>query len=156
MGADSIFELTHSANRVVFPVDSGLSCIAVLLEQGLQNSSAATNPILQLVLSTLDDAKGRDIKVIDVRGKTSITDFMVIASGTSERHVQALAEHVVEEAKKNQNQPLGVEGQRSGEWVLVDLGDVILHVMKPQTREFYQLEKFWQNDSANAGSGPTH
>jgi ribosome-associated protein len=106
----------------------------------------STNELLQVVLNTLDDNKGKDVKVIDVRGKTGITDFMVIASGTSERHVRSLANHVLEESKKQQVQPLGVEGQNTGEWVLVDLGDVIVHVMKPQTREFYQLEKFWQGD----------
>jgi ribosome-associated protein len=105
-----------------------------------------TEELLQLVLCTLDDGKGRDIKVLDVRGKTSITDFMVIVSGTSERHVKSLAWHVVEEVKKSGTQPLGMEGENVGEWVLVDLGDVIIHVMKPQVREFYQLEKFWQGD----------
>ncbi|MGX2039449.1 ribosome silencing factor [Methylocaldum sp. MU1018] len=105
-----------------------------------------TDQLLQIVLLALDDGKGRDIKVIDVRKKTNIADFMVIVSGTSERHVRSLADHVVEEAKNNEVQPLGVEGQGGGEWVLVDLGDVIVHVMKPQTREFYQIEKFWQGD----------
>jgi ribosome-associated protein len=105
-----------------------------------------TDQLLQLVLFALDDAKGRDIKILDVRGKTSIADFMVIASGTSERHVKSLAGHVVEEVKKNEAPPLGVEGENAGEWVLVDLGDVIVHVMKPQVREFYQLEKFWYGD----------
>ncbi|HYE35630.1 ribosome silencing factor [Methylocaldum sp.] len=105
-----------------------------------------TDQLLQIVLLALDDGKGKDIKVIDIRKKTGIADFMVIASGTSERHVKSLAGHVVEEAKNNEVQPLGVEGQGVGEWVLVDLGDVIVHVMKPQTREFYQLEKFWQSD----------
>lgn len=105
-----------------------------------------TDQLLQIVLLALDDGKGRDVKVIDVRKKTGIADFMVIVSGTSERHVKSLADHVIEEAKKNEAQPLGVEGQGGGEWVLVDLGDVIVHVMKPQTREFYQLEKFWQAD----------
>lgn len=105
-----------------------------------------TDQLLQIVLLALDDGKGKDIKVIDVRKKTGIADFMVIASGTSERHVRSLADHVIEEAKNNEVQPLGVEGQGGGEWVLVDLGDVIVHVMKPQTREFYQLEKFWQAD----------
>lgn len=105
-----------------------------------------TDQLLQIVLLALDDRKGKDIKVIDVRRKTGIADFMVIASGTSERHVKSLADHVIEEAKNNEVQPLGVEGQGGGEWVLVDLGDVIVHVMKPQTREFYQLEKFWQAD----------
>lgn len=105
-----------------------------------------TQQLLQVVLNTLDDGKGRDVKVIDVREKTNIADFMVIASGTSERHVKALAGHVVEESKKNEILPLGVEGENIGEWVLVDLGDIIIHVMKPQVREFYQLEKFWQAD----------
>lgn len=105
-----------------------------------------TDQLLQIVLLALDNGKGKDIKVIDVRKKTGIADFMVIASGTSERHVRSLADHVIEEAKNNEVQPLGVEGQGGGEWVLVDLGDVIVHVMKPQTREFYQLEKFWQAD----------
>ncbi len=116
-----------------------------------------TEQLLQLVLFALDDGKGRDIKIIDVRGKTNIADFMVIASGTSERHVKSLAGHVVEEAKKNETQPLGVEGENVGEWVLVDLGDVIVHVMKPQTREFYQLEKFWHGDyPLNYASAATH
>jgi len=102
--------------------------------------------LVTLVLAALDDGKGNDIKVIDVRDKTNITDYMVIASGTSDRHVVSLADRVVEHAKKNQLVPLGVEGQNTGEWVLVDLGDAIIHVMKPQTREFYQLEKLWQGD----------
>ncbi len=105
-----------------------------------------TQELLQVVLNTLDDGKGRDIKVIDVREKTNIADFMVIASGTSERHVRALADHVVLETRKIQIFPVGVEGENPGEWVLVDLGDVIVHVMKPQTREFYQIEKLWQGD----------
>ncbi|MDD5035422.1 MAG: ribosome silencing factor [Methylococcaceae bacterium] len=105
-----------------------------------------SNELLTLVLAALDDGKGNDIRVIDVRGKTSITDYMIIASGTSERHVVSLADRVVERAKQECIVPLGVEGQNTGEWVLVDLGDAIIHVMKPQTREFYQLEKLWQGD----------
>ncbi len=102
--------------------------------------------LLTLVLAALDDGKGKDIKVIDVHEKTAITDYMVIASGTSDRHVVSLANRVVEKAKENHLMPLGVEGQNTGEWVLVDLGDAIIHVMRPQTREFYQLEKLWQGD----------
>jgi len=104
------------------------------------------NQLLELAINALDDGKGRDVKIIDVRGKTNIADFMVVASGTSERHVVSLAGHVVDAAKENHIPPLGMEGQNTGEWVLVDLGDVIVHVMKPQTREFYQLEKLWQVD----------
>ena len=99
-------------------------------------------------MTTLDDAKSRDVTVVDVRGKTQMTDFMVVASGTSERHVRSIAGHVAEEAKKQENAPIGVEGEDVGEWVLVDLGDIVVHVMKPQTREFYQLEKLWKGESA--------
>lgn len=103
--------------------------------------------LLQMVITTLGDGKGRDITVVDVRGKTSMTDYMVVASGTSERHVKSLAGHVAEEAKKIATMPLGIEGEDVGEWVLVDLGDVIVHVMKPQTRDFYQLEKLWRGET---------
>lgn len=109
-----------------------------------------SDELLTLALAALDDGKGNDIKVIDVRDKTNITDYMVIASGTSDRHVASLADRVVERMKQNHFLPLGVEGEDTGEWVLVDLGDAIIHVMKPQTREFYQLEKLWQGDYASA------
>jgi len=95
------------------------------------------------VLSSLDAGKGADIKVLDVRNKTSITDYMVIASGTSERHVCSLADRIADKAREIGVRTLGMEGKASGDWVLVDLGEVIIHVMKPQTREFYQLEKLW-------------
>jgi len=108
--------------------------------------------LLEVVLRTLEDSKAKDVTVLDVRGKTSMTDFMVVASGTSERHVKSLASHVAEEAKKHETQPICVEGEDVGEWVLVDLGEVIVHVMKPQIREFYQLEKLWRGD---ASSGET-
>lgn len=106
--------------------------------------------ILDQVLVTLDDGKGQDIKILDLKGKTNFADFMVVVSGTSERHVRALASHVVEDAKLMDVPPVGVEGELTGEWVLVDLGDVIVHVMKPQTRDFYQLEKFWQGEAVAA------
>jgi ribosome-associated protein len=106
--------------------------------------------LLKFILDTLDERKGQFITSIDVRGKTSVTDYMVIATGTSERHVHSLCEYVVEKAKSHGLKPLGVEGGPGSEWVLVDLGDVILHVMTAQTREFYQLEKLWQNDFSEA------
>ncbi|MCB1627719.1 MAG: ribosome silencing factor [Xanthomonadales bacterium] len=90
--------------------------------------------------------KARDLRLIDVRGRTSITDFLVIASGTSNRHVRAMAEEVIVAAKTIDNAPLGVEGEREGEWVLVDLGDVVVHLMQPRTREFYGLERMWGLD----------
>lgn len=97
----------------------------------------------KVVLDALDDLKAKDIAEIDVRGKSGVTDLLVIASGTSSRHVKSIADEVVKKAKQSGNPPIGVEGQREAEWVLVDLGDVIVHVMLPRTREFYGLERLW-------------
>jgi len=97
----------------------------------------------KVVLDALDDLKAKDVAEIDVRGKSGVTDLLVIASGTSSRHVKSIADEVVKKAKHAGNPPIGVEGQREGEWVLVDLGDVIVHVMLPRTREFYGLERLW-------------
>ena len=103
--------------------------------------------IKDLVVKALEDVKAVDLKVLDVRGKSSVTDFMVVVSGTSDRHVKAMANNVVVEAKKAGITPLGVEGDKVCEWVLVDLGDVIVHVMLPDVRDFYQLEKLWETGS---------
>ncbi len=105
--------------------------------------TVTTEQMKQLALTALEDLKAQDVQVIDVRGMTSITDVMIVASGTSDRHVKALADSVVEAVKKHGVEPIGVEGETSREWVLVDLGDVIVHVMHPQTRAFYNLEKLW-------------
>ncbi len=115
----------------------------------------STDELIKVVLLSLDDAKGRDVIVIDVQEKCSFADSMVIASGTSERHVKSLANHVVEDVKKRGLKPLGTEGGQVGDWVLVDLGDVILHVMTVQTREFYQLEKLWETDFDAEMNGQT-
>ncbi len=100
--------------------------------------------LVQLVVSALEDVKGTEITTIDVRGKTSVTDFMVIASGTSSRHVKALADNVLEKVKEQGLRPLGSEGLEGGEWALLDLGDVVVHVMQVPTRQFYDLERLWQ------------
>lgn len=97
----------------------------------------------ELAVEALDDGKAKDVKVIDVRGQTSISDFMVLASGTSDRHCKSLADRVVDAAKESGIRPMGVEGTEGGEWILVDLQDVIVHVMQPRVREFYNLEKLW-------------
>ncbi len=101
----------------------------------------------KIVVEALEDLKARDVRSIDVSGKTTITDVMVIASGTSDRHVKALAQNVILKAKQAGINPLGVEGEREGEWVLVDLCDVIVHVMLPSVRDFYDLERLWSVDT---------
>ena len=105
-----------------------------------------TKELLKMVESVLDERKGQNITTLDVIGKTSVTDYMVLATSTSERHAKALSDYVVEKVKANGFMPLGVEGQQGSDWVLVDLGDVILHVMTAQARGFYQLEKLWSVD----------
>ena len=99
--------------------------------------------LLTLVKQALDDKKGKDIEVIDVAKKCSFADHMVIVTGTSSRHVKSLANDVSITSKKHGLIPLGMEGMNAGEWVLVDLGDIIVHVKQPTIREFYQLEKLW-------------
>lgn len=100
--------------------------------------------LAQCVITALDALKAHDIKCLDVRNKTSITDYMVLATGTSQRHVSALAERVLEAAKSLGEQALGVEGLEHGEWVLVDLSVVIVHVMLAEMRDFYKLENLWE------------
>ena len=103
-----------------------------------------TDQLQQLVVSSLEDFKAIDITVIDVSGKSPLTERMVVASGNSTRHVKSMADNLIVNAKAAGNPPLGVEGAREGEWVLVDLNDVIIHLMLPQTRAFYNLEKLWE------------
>ncbi|SEA34130.1 ribosome-associated protein [Thiothrix caldifontis] len=98
----------------------------------------------QLVVKTLDDMKGQDIKTIDVRGKSAITDMMVIVTGNSNRHVKSLADAVELAVKEAGVQPLGIEGDGQSDWVLLDLNDIILHVMLASTRDYYNLEKLWE------------
>lgn len=101
----------------------------------------------KIVIDALEELKAQDIAILDVRGVATFTDLMVIASGTSTRQVKALADKVVEKAALAGVRPLGVEGQREAEWVLVDLNDIVVHVMLPQTRDFYNLEKLWTVDA---------
>jgi ribosome-associated protein len=110
------------------------------------NASKAGNakPSLKTtVIDALADMKALDVRFLDVRGLTDIADFMVIASGTSDRHVRSVAQRVVEKAKEAGFRPHGVEGQQDADWVLIDLNEMIVHVMLPRVREFYGLEKLW-------------
>ena len=100
--------------------------------------------LVKVAVAALEDMKGQDITIIDVRGKTSVTDFMVIASGSSSRHVKSLVDNVLEKVKEQGVRPLGSEGLDTGEWALLDLGDIVVHVMLPTARQFYDLERLWQ------------
>jgi len=135
-----------------------LTSQAQVIRTQLPNPPPPIERLLETVHAAVDELKARDVTEIDVRGKSSVTDFMLIASGTSTRHVKAIADEVVRFAKKLDVQPLGVEGEGEAEWVLVDLGDVVVHVMLPRVREFYALERLWtvgdQPPQDTAGAAP--
>jgi ribosome-associated protein len=120
-----------------------LTSQAQVIKTSLPTPPPSVESLLESVHGALAELKAKDNVEIDVRGKSSVTDFMVVASGTSTRHVKSIADEVVKFAKKLDVQPLGVEGEREAEWVLVDLGDVVVHVMLPRIREFYALERLW-------------
>ena len=102
--------------------------------------------ITDLVVDALDDLKAVDTKIVDVRGLSAVMDFLVIASGNSSRHIKSLADNVVVKAKAAGCPPIGVEGENAADWVLVDLGDVVVHVMQPAARSFYDLERLWSGE----------
>ena len=116
--------------------------IAKRKQQGVSSTA-----LRDLAVAALEDLKAVELRVVDVRANSAVTDFVVIASGTSDRHVRSLAGSVQRKAKDAGIMPLGVEGEQAGEWVLVDLRDVIVHVMLPRSRAFYQLEKLWGLDT---------
>jgi ribosome-associated protein len=103
----------------------------------------------QFVVAALDDLKAVNTVTLDVSGLTDMMDYLVITSGTSNRHVKSLASHVSVEAKKQGVRPMGMEGEDAGEWVLVDFGGVVVHVMLPATRDFYDLERLWTKSEAS-------
>jgi ribosome-associated protein len=116
------------------------------------DTSLTSDQLTDLVISSLEDLKAIDIQQVDVSGQSPLTDRFVIATGNSTRHVKSMAEKLVMKAKEADCKPLGVEGEREGEWVLVDLNDVIVHLMLPRTRAFYNLEKLWEASSQQRGS----
>ena len=99
--------------------------------------------LCDLVVDALEEIKALDIVKLDVSNMTTVTDWMIVASGTSSRHVSALVENVATKAKAAGHKPAGIEGESGGEWVLLDLHDALVHVMLPKVREFYNLEKLW-------------
>ena len=104
-----------------------------------------------IVINALEELKAQDISVLDVKDRTSVTDFMVVASGTSNRHVRSLAQSVVQDVKEKTDLMPSVEGGQTSDWILVDLGDIVVHLMMPATREFYDLERLWR-DAPNLGA----
>ena len=110
----------------------------------------AKHSLRSVILDALDDMKALEVKVLDVRGLTDIADFMVIASGTSDRHVRSAAQRVLEKTKEAGFRPHGVEGLKDGDWALIDLHEYIVHVMLPRVREFYGLEKLWDMTAKRA------
>jgi ribosome silencing factor RsfS/YbeB/iojap len=128
-------------NAVVDPQAAG---IRKAVGKPKPKTKLAKSPSLKtVVIDALADMKALEVKVLDVRGLTDIADCMVIASGTSDRHVRSVAQRVVERTKEAGFRPHGVEGQQDSDWVLIDLSEMIVHVMLPRVREFYGLEKLW-------------
>lgn len=114
----------------------------------------AKNPLLSLILTTLEEDKAEDVVAINLAGKSEMADHMVIASGRSSRQVSAMAEHLVDRLKSEMDRLCRVEGKDAGDWVLIDCGDAVVHLFRPEVREFYQLEKLWSTDAASpAASG---
>lgn len=110
-------------------------------------------PLVALAEAVLDELQAADVRLLDVRSQTSMTDFMFIATGRNARHIRALADRLVERNKKAGNEIVGVEGLEWCEWVLVDLGDLVVHVMRRETREFYKLEDLWEFEAASDSTG---
>lgn len=111
-----------------------------------------TEALVFLTEAVLDDAKAKDVRVIDIRELTTVADYMVIATGTSDRHLRSIADQLIERSTEAGRKPLGVEGRDAGEWVLVDLQDVIVHVMLAKVRELYKLENLWDMQASPTGA----
>jgi ribosome-associated protein len=121
----------------------------------MSEAAMALEDVRRIVVDALEDMKAENPVVLDVRGRTTITDLMVFASGTSRRHVKSLADNVIEKAREAGLKPLGVEGEDGAEWILVDLGYAVVHIMMPEVRDFYRLESIWdvhESDEETTGA----
>jgi len=110
------------------------------------------HPLVSLAEGILDELQASEVRLMDVRSQTGMTDFMLVATGRNPRHIKALADRLIERSKKDGHRVLGVEGLQWCEWVLIDLGDLVVHLMRRDTRDFYKLEDLWEFDSAAAGT----
>ncbi|WP_116085744.1 ribosome silencing factor [Tropicimonas sp. IMCC34011] len=119
-----------------------------------QPGAESSEALLERILSSLDDDKAEDVVQINLRGKSEMADYMVICSGRSTRQVASISQNLVDRLKQEAGRLSKIEGKDSGDWVLIDVGDVIVHVFRPEVREFYQLEKMWQPATAAAESRP--
>lgn len=114
-----------------------------ILPQSQESGADAAARALELVLASLEDSKAEDIVTIDIAGKSALGDYMIVVSGRSNRHVTAIAEHLISDVKDDGLGTPRVEGLETGDWVLIDTGDIIIHVFRPEVREFYNIEKMW-------------
>ena len=117
-----------------------------------QSAPLTSERLLEIVLTSLEDDKAEEIVKIDLKGKSQMADYMVVASGRSSRQVAAIADHLTDTLKQDYGRSARVEGKETGDWVLIDTGDVIVHVFRPEVREFYQLEKMWMTPGAVSGT----
>nr|WP_245224187.1 ribosome silencing factor [Rhizobium halophytocola] len=118
--------------------------VSRILPQSPGSDADAATRALELVLSSLEDSKAEDIVTIDINGKSALGDYMIVVSGRSSRHVTAICEHLISDMKDEGLGSSRVEGLETGDWVLIDTGDIIVHVFRPEIREFYSIEKMWQ------------
>ncbi|SFB54132.1 ribosome-associated protein [Rhizobium sp. NFR07] len=125
--------------------------MASILPQSSERGADAAARALELILASLEDSKAEDIVTIDIAGKSALGDYMVVVTGRSNRHVVAICEHLVTDLKDEGLGSPRVEGQESGDWVLIDTGDVIVHVFRPEIREFYNIEKMWAAPDIDEG-----
>lgn len=134
--------------------DSDLSQIATAVEANAKDrahmADVSSETLRDLIVTTLEDGKAEDIVTIDLQGKTTIADYMIICSGRSSRQVSALAETVADELKSELGRLCKTEGKAQGDWVLIDTGDVVVHLFRPEVRDFYQLEKMWMTPPVQA------
>lgn len=121
----------------------GVGRAGVIFHATAQGEDLQGKALQDFVIDKIDDLKGQDIIALNVQGKSSITDCMIICTGTSSRHVISIADHVVQESRAAGLMPLGIEGKNGADWIVVDLGDVIVHVMQDESRRLYELEKLW-------------